>query len=215
MKRAGYTPNKELYSSIFYKDINEEDLDKVLKDYERIYKRKATWDNIFNFTMREYENLGRKELKIQLRKKYPSFDILIKLNQYNNDIELNKVVNKLHIDKNADEYKENDYYYEGKRAFRLHNYIDRNPKLIKDAKDIFIKKHNGQLFCEVCNFNFYKVYGKRGYGFIEAHHTTPISKIKENGTKIEDMAMVCSNCHRMLHREPFLTVDELRKLINS
>ncbi len=35
-------------------------------------------------------------------------------------------------------------------------------------------------------------------------------------TKIEDIAMVCANCHRMLHRKiPWLSIKELNKLLND
>ncbi len=40
-----------------------------------------------------------------------------------------------------------------------------------------------------------------GSDFIEGHHTVPISELKgEVKTKVKDVALVCSNCHRMLHR---------------
>lgn len=55
-----------------------------------------------------------------------------------------------------------------------------------------------------------------GKGFIEAHHTKLVSTLHENGeeTKIEELALVCSNCHRMLHRRrPWLEMDDLPKLL--
>ena len=45
-------------------------------------------------------------------------------------------------------------------------------------------------------------FGQIGNGFIECHHKIPLSKyVKNNVTKLEDLALVCSNCHRMLHKE--------------
>jgi predicted HNH restriction endonuclease len=44
--------------------------------------------------------------------------------------------------------------------------------------------------------------GKRGAGFIEVHHLRPVSRL-ERKTIIDprkDMTVVCSNCHRMIHR---------------
>ena len=50
-------------------------------------------------------------------------------------------------------------------------------------------------------FDFQIVYGDLGKGFIEAHHRTPLSELKgEKTTKLDDLALVCSNCHRMLHK---------------
>jgi predicted HNH restriction endonuclease len=44
----------------------------------------------------------------------------------------------------------------------------------------------------------------------------PVSKLrKTDKTKLSDIAMVCSNCHRMLHREPWLTVETLQDLITK
>jgi 5-methylcytosine-specific restriction endonuclease McrA len=55
--------------------------------------------------------------------------------------------------------------------------------------------------CQVCGFRFEDAYGKLGNEFAEAHHLVPLARLKENvRTKIEDLATVCANCHRMLHR---------------
>ncbi|MFF0828146.1 EVE domain-containing protein [Brevibacillus sp. NPDC003359] len=112
----------------------------------------------------------------------------------------------------ADEGKE---YPEGKIAFVLHKKRERNPKLIKEAKRLFINKY-GRLYCEACNFDFQKVYGDRGVDFIEGHHKKLISEMNEGEkTKVEDIAMLCSNCHRMIHRKPIISVEELKVLILS
>ncbi|WP_276208284.1 HNH endonuclease [Gracilibacillus sp. YIM 98692] len=75
-------------------------------------------------------------------------------------------------------------------------------------------KH-GRLICEVCEFDFMERYGEIGDGYIEGHHTKPISEMSENEqTKVEDIALVCANCHRMLHRKrPWLSITELKNLI--
>ncbi|WP_199930314.1 EVE domain-containing protein [Brevibacillus brevis] len=106
-------------------------------------------------------------------------------------------------------------YPEGKIAFVLHKKRERNPKLIKEAKRLFINKY-GRLYCEACNFDFQKVYGDRGVDFIEGHHTKLVSEMNEGEkTKVEDIAMLCSNCHRMIHRKPLISVEELKVLILS
>jgi len=100
---------------------------------------------------------------------------------------------------------------EGRGSYRLHRHIERNSQLIDAAKAK--AKRDGRLYCWVCHFDFAKVYGKRGDGFIEAHHTIPVSQLGDNAsTKIDDIAMVCSNCHRMLHRDPWLSMAELHAL---
>lgn len=56
--------------------------------------------------------------------------------------------------------------------------------------------------CAVCGFDFEKVYGELGKGFIHVHHRIPISSIgKAYTVNYEtDLVPVCPNCHAMLHR---------------
>ena len=78
--------------------------------------------------------------------------------------------------------------------------------------------------CEVCGFNFRKKYGdislnKNEEEFIEAHHKIPVHSLPENEViefKIEDFAVLCSNCHRMAHKrkEPY-TIEELKKFLKE
>jgi predicted HNH restriction endonuclease len=104
-------------------------------------------------------------------------------------------------------------YSEGKESFRMHRFRERNSKLVKEAKKIFKSKFE-ELYCEACGINFEQIYGERGKDFIEAHHTKPISEMKlGEKTKIEDIAMLCSNCHRMIHKKPLITVEELKTMI--
>ncbi len=107
-----------------------------------------------------------------------------------------------------------DDFPEGRLVERKHKSRERNPTLVSAAKEAFLKK-NSTLHCEICGFNFEDKYGERGRGFIEAHHTVPVSEMEPGQkTRLEDIALVCSNCHRMLHRtRPWLRMDQLKKLI--
>ncbi|WP_308638983.1 HNH endonuclease [Paenibacillus silvisoli] len=110
---------------------------------------------------------------------------------------------------------EEEGYSEGKEFYRSHIMRERKPEVIKRAKERFIKKH-GKLFCEVCGFDFYGVYGERGKDYIEGHHKKLVSQMKEGDkTKASDIAMLCSNCHRMIHRKPIVSVEELAQVINK
>jgi hypothetical protein len=92
-------------------------------------------------------------------------------------------------------------YSEGAESYRTHIRRERDPALVKKAKDRALEK-NRNLQCEVCGFDFTKKYGELGKGFIECHHTIPISKLKpKETTKLKDIALLCSNCHRMVHRK--------------
>ena len=112
--------------------------------------------------------------------------------------------------------EEEKEYSEGRVAYRKHKTRERNPKVIKDAKKRFMRNNNGRLYCESCGFDFFEVYGDRGEDFIEGHHTKLVSELTDvDKTKVEDIAMLCSNCHRMVHRKPILTVEELSKLLKT
>jgi putative restriction endonuclease len=103
---------------------------------------------------------------------------------------------------------------EGRIVFRLHRLRERNKAVVEEAKARFKEKHK-RLFCEACRFDFEETYGKElGEGFIEGHHTRPLATLTcEQKTKVSDIALVCSNCHRMLHRRTDLTVEWLKALI--
>ena len=105
---------------------------------------------------------------------------------------------------------------EGKQKLKTHICRERNQKVIQIAKDRFKEKH-GHLYCEACGFDFYKKYGKIGEDYIEGHHTIPVSELKEDDkTKPEDIILLCSNCHKMIHRKrPWLKKEELKELIKK
>ncbi|WP_433709127.1 HNH endonuclease [Paenibacillus illinoisensis] len=59
-------------------------------------------------------------------------------------------------------------------------------------------------------------YGRLGQKFIEAHHKKKLSDmVPGETTKVEDLVMLCSNCHRMIHREKDMTLEELSDLIKT
>jgi 5-methylcytosine-specific restriction enzyme A len=74
----------------------------------------------------------------------------------------------------------------------------------------------GCLECEVCGFDFARIYGERGYGYAEVHHLTPLHVTGPVHTGMGDLAVLCANCHRMIHRGPrWLSPDELRELVRT
>lgn len=104
-------------------------------------------------------------------------------------------------------------YPEGKMAERKHIFRERDSKVVQLAKQNFKNKH-GRLFCQACEFDFEKEYGEIGVDFIEAHHSLPLSEMKDGHiTKIDDFAMLCPNCHRMIHKKrPWVRMEDLMKL---
>jgi 5-methylcytosine-specific restriction protein A len=124
---------------------------------------------------------------------------------------------QLEIDR---EFENNEELYgefpEGKVVERKHKVRERNSQVVILAKQRF-KSLNGRLYCQICGFDFEKVYGIVGHDFIEAHHTIAVSEMNDDHkTKVEDFAMLCSNCHRMLHKKrPWLTMKDLTKVLKN
>lgn len=84
------------------------------------------------------------------------------------------------------------------RKYAYHRKIERNRTAAKQAK-----KFHGTR-CQACDLDFEERYGDIGKGFIEAHHLRPIATLEE-GVAVTydigaDFAVLCSNCHRMIHR---------------
>lgn len=134
-------------------------------------------------------------------------------NQIKSTITINETTVKLYRIQDEEE-DEITSVKEGRVIYKLHKLRERDSKINKKKKEVYFKKH-GKLNCEVCDFDFYKVYGEIGKGFIEAHHRIPLSDLDgESKTELKDLALVCSNCHRMLHREiDTLSIKELKNRI--
>jgi 5-methylcytosine-specific restriction enzyme A len=105
---------------------------------------------------------------------------------------------------------------EGAILLRVHQLRERNQALVKKKKEEVLREI-GLLACQVCTFDFNRTYGELGYGFAECHHIVPLSSLTYAGvTSLADLAIVCANCHRMLHRSrAWLSVAELRFRITS
>jgi 5-methylcytosine-specific restriction enzyme A len=100
------------------------------------------------------------------------------------------------------------------RKYAYHRKIERNRTSANHAK-----KFHGTR-CQACDLDFGERYGKIAKGFIEAHHLRPIGTLEEGiAVKYDvavDFAVLCSNCHRMIHR--FADPSDLmafRRFINA
>jgi len=104
---------------------------------------------------------------------------------------------------------------EGGILERRHFRRERDPKKVRDKK-AKVFRETGSLRCEVCDFDFADTYGGLGDGFIECHHRRPLAESGPTKTRLADLALVCSNCHRMIHRRrPWLSVEELAALVRG
>ncbi|KFK96455.1 MULTISPECIES: HNH endonuclease [unclassified Serratia (in: enterobacteria)] len=134
------------------------------------------------------------------------YDLSQRILSFTNSVLLQKKLPDL----NDDEIESN----EGQLLSRIHRYYERDANLTKKKKERFFSQNNA-LYCECCGFNFAEIYGEHGKGFIECHHTKPLSELKaESITKISELVLLCANCHRMIHRhKPWLSIEELKEKI--
>lgn len=69
--------------------------------------------------------------------------------------------------------------------------------------------------CYVCGFDFEKMFGELGAGYIHVHHRVEISA--RTGVydvdPVKDLVPLCPNCHAMAHREaPAVSVERIKKM---
>jgi hypothetical protein len=104
---------------------------------------------------------------------------------------------------------------EGATRLVSHLRRERNRALV-EAKKAATLNANRRLCCEVCGFDFSATYGPLGEGFCEVHHLVSLSASSESvTTTLDDLAVLCSNCHRIIHRStPMLSVAELSKVVS-
>jgi hypothetical protein len=72
--------------------------------------------------------------------------------------------------------------------------------------------------CEVCGCDWSKVLGGRGVRVLQVHHRQQLSARRVPSlTRVEDLAVVCANCHLLLHLNAAeaLSVDELRDMLQT
>ena len=107
---------------------------------------------------------------------------------------------------------QNQSTVEGNPRLVAHLRRERSSSIIKAKKKATLQA-TGKLRCEICGFDFKDAYGELGDEFCEVHHLLPLSKA--DGvvrTAVEDLAIVCSNCHRVIHRtDPMPSIPDLSK----
>lgn len=99
-------------------------------------------------------------------------------------------------------------YAEGAKKQVTVNSYERDPKARQACID-----HHGTA-CKCCGFDFEKVYGELGKGFIHVHHIKPLHTVGEDYkvNPITEMIPLCPNCHAMVHRDTeVLSVRKLKE----
>ena len=103
---------------------------------------------------------------------------------------------------------------EGERLVAMSRHRARE-RWLREEKITEVKRTNGgRLPCEACGFNFFEVYGEIGRDYAQVHHLKPLSdRTKPSLTKLGDLAVLCANCHVMVHRGTY--VRSLKELMTG
>lgn len=111
---------------------------------------------------------------------------------------------------------EGEEFEEGRTLTLWHKTRERNRKIRQ--KLLAKKRRAGALTCELCGL--VSSIRSRRYedAAFEAHHLIPISQSLQPVTRLSDMALLCANCHRLLHRAislegRWLNLSEARQII--
>ena len=107
------------------------------------------------------------------------------------------------------EREDDETNFEDLTKIRAHKRIERNQRLARRVKQL-----KGYT-CESCGFRYESRFKNVDTDYIEAHHLTPLAELV--GTKVsldptKDFAVLCANCHRMIHRTDCVhDIDEFRR----
>lgn len=114
---------------------------------------------------------------------------------------INSPISKSSSSTTKDEILGNDpFAFEGERKLEIHKSIERDRKLRNHKVSIFLEE-NEKLFCELCHFNFLETYPFLNTDIIEVHHIIPLATLsKGTEVRIEDLMLLCSNCHFAVHQ---------------
>lgn len=102
---------------------------------------------------------------------------------------------------------------EGRPSLQGHLKRERVRALVERKKRDALQA-TGKLACEACGFDYAKRYADLGNQFCEIHHRVSLGK-GERITKLAELAILRSNCHRMIHRtDPMESVETFRKRLS-
>ena len=109
-------------------------------------------------------------------------------------------------------------FVEGRIVTDAHLRRERSPRLRK--KLIQHRTRNGRLRCDICDTVATGVPAALKEAMFEGHHVLPLAAGGERVTRLRDMALLCANCHRLLHRaiiqqRRWLTLGDAREILRE
>jgi len=170
-------------------------------------------DNLANYVNEKYY-ITDEGLNF-LEDKYEAYEYI---NSGYFDIDIQKDANLNLLNNRRKHFIPEDEITEGKLVTTVTKTRKRSAKLREYAFDYYNKL--GEIKCAICSFDFEEQYGDFGKNYIEFHHIKPVSVYEENGkiTNLEEarknLIPLCSNCHKILHRNN-ITVEQLIEVIQN
>ena len=88
---------------------------------------------------------------------------------------------------------------------------------LAEAKRKSVRDAAERLECEACGFATQVVFRGLVGEVCEIHHRLPLAEASEAvETKLGDLAVLCANCHRAIHRtSPLMSVEEFQSCFFS
>jgi len=130
-----------------------------------------------------------------------------------------KAIEENHDQRRVQIFDENIIIQEGLKRITENTVYERSKYLRDYAMTHFTV--NNRISCSCCQFNFTDFYGAEiGGNFIEIHHVKPIFQYEDQNLvvtirdAVQNLTPVCSNCHRMIHRN-WSKPLEIQVLING
>jgi 5-methylcytosine-specific restriction protein A len=117
-----------------------------------------------------------------------------------------------------DEDGDEEEFSEGRVLTRVHTRIERNRKLRVTL--IRERRKTGLLRCDACLTTNPTADSRLDDAIFDAHHLIPISTQGSTKTKLKDVALLCANCHRLIHRliatsSKWPTVEDVRSALDN
>lgn len=107
-------------------------------------------------------------------------------------------------------------FAEGSSATYTHRRRERSRKIRQSL--IEARRQSGSFHCDLCKLTASNE-AAIADAIFEAHHVVPLSQLLGvTATKLKDMALLCANCHRLMHRlivvhKRWIGVDEARTIL--
>jgi 5-methylcytosine-specific restriction protein A len=100
------------------------------------------------------------------------------------------------IERTDEELNDAEEFSEGRVVSEAHSRRERDPRLRQRLMEQ--RRKDGALECEICGC--LPPASEFGEVIFEVHHLLPLAAAGERKTKLTDMALLCANCHRLIHR---------------